>query len=520
MTELDLSNAIDSLDANKSPGIDNIHIKHIKKCKHTLSKILLKLINLMFETAVIHPDLKTAIIRPVHKSGSKAKVDNYRPIAVLPVIDKIMERYVANILINYLEKYNILSPNQYAFQKKKSTITLLEAFSDEVNRKLNDGYYVCTLFLDLSKAFDTLDHNILLNKLYNIGIRGTFLNWFKSYLSDRFITTRIHNIYSEKLRIPFGVPHGSILGPLLFLIYINDINDINITGSLYQYADDTVILSSNKCLLSALNNLQYDFNILNLWFNANSIHLNAKKTKYICFHTPGANQENNLSLCSHSLHCQNKMCLSNNTCTENCSNIEMVRSIQYLGLTLDHHFRWKQHIMSICNKLRYCSVLFSKVQYVIPLKTKILIYKALCESIIGYGITIYGCTYTSYMLKIESLQYNIMKLIVPYNRNNFQLVRFSSSEKLGILTARDLYRYKVILKHYYSSRYKIKANHYITTRFISNQMYIVPSFTNNYGRMTQKYQVPYIFNEIPRNLLALNSFSTIKHKIKNWIFHN
>ena len=215
----DIISIIDSLKKNSSPGIDNIKSTYIIASKFSIAELITYLLNTIFETGIIPEQLKISIVRPIYKGGIKNQFENYRPIMILPVMEKILEKFILIHLKLHLKKHKIISNCQHGFQEGKSTSTLLEDFVDNVYNSLNDGKHGCAIFLDLRKAFDVLDHQILLSKLQNIGIRGNLTNLFKNYLQERKITTKINNSFSKANSIKTGVPQGSMLGPLLFLIY-------------------------------------------------------------------------------------------------------------------------------------------------------------------------------------------------------------------------------------------------------------------------------------------------------------
>jgi len=227
---------------------------------------------------------------------------------------------------------NILYAKQYGFQKGHSTEHAIMQLVDQINNSFEHDQYTLGVFIDLSKAFDTVDHEILIAKLENYGIKGNNLNWFKSYLKNRKQFIRVENISTDFQEIVCGVPQGSILGPLLFLIYINDLKDAsNILNSI-MLADDTNLFYSHRNIENLFSTMNIELENINEWFKANKLSLNVKKTKFILFYKKALTKSGNVTpLNIPSLQIGNK-------------NIERVSSIKFLGVMLDGHFSWKEHI--------------------------------------------------------------------------------------------------------------------------------------------------------------------------------
>lgn len=280
--ENEIYNCIKNLN-NVSLGHDNLHCKVIKTMACFISVPLSHIINLSLQNGTIPTDLKQARVIPVYKSGDKSLKSNYRPISVLPVFFKIFERIVYIRLLNFLEKHDIIYEHQYGFLPKKSASHALISFVNKIidafeNNKLSFG-----IFLDFSKAFDTLDHNILMFKLHHYGIHGIGYHWFNDYLSNRSQYVNISNVNSHMCSIKTGVPQGSILGPLLFLLYINDLPFASSCLKFTLYADDTNIFYEHPDIDLLIHHLNSEMIKVKNWFAANKLLLNAKKSIAILF---------------------------------------------------------------------------------------------------------------------------------------------------------------------------------------------------------------------------------------------
>jgi len=278
--------------------------------------------------------MKLSKVTPIFKSGQPNSSKNYRPISVLPSISKILEKVVYKRLYSFLIKHNILSPSQPGFGQNLSTeLAILEMQDRIIKHKLEKSLCV-GMFLDLSKAFDSLDHSILLDKLAHYGIRGLPLNWFKSYLDNRKQYIHISKTDSEPMNISHGVPQGSILGPLLFIIYVNDLptNCKNCTTLLF--ADDTNLLFVSKDLPTLIPVINSSLSNISKWFSSNKLSLNVNKTNYVIFHSV-----------------KQKIPIQYPNIQINGISITRVKTTKFLGVHMDETLSWKDHINKKANQV-------------------------------------------------------------------------------------------------------------------------------------------------------------------------
>ena len=247
--------------AGKSAGYDNIPMHVYYKTIYWQHFLLTHIINLSIIHGIVPDELKIARVVPIFKSGDKALFSNYRPISVLPCFSKFLERIIYNRIITYLNDFNVLCDNQYGFRKNRSPSLALIDLCDKISSAFDRREHAIGVFLDLSKAFDTVNHVILFDKLEHYGIRGLALEWVKSYFSERKQFVEFNNVRSSPQEISCGVPQGSILGPLFFILYVNDLNNASMLDAIL-FADDTNLFISHSDPVYLINTLNREFNKL------------------------------------------------------------------------------------------------------------------------------------------------------------------------------------------------------------------------------------------------------------------
>jgi len=437
-TENEILNIISDLKASSAKGYDQIPISLIKFCKQEFAPILSYLINDSF-TAGIFPDgAKIAKVVPIYKNGDKKLLNNYRPISILSSFSKIIEKAMFNRLISFLERHSILHPNQFGFRKKLSTNSAILQLVDKLNKALDENKVTIGVFLDLSKAFDTIDHHILVTKLENYGVRGTVNHWFKSYLQNRSQYTILENTHSNSRQISCGVPQGSILGPLLFLIYINELNMITDSVETIMFADDTNLFISGKDLSVLESNLNTLLNKVSEWLRYNLLSLNLAKTVCIVF---AKKKLRPLQLLIAG------------------TPIEQVLETKFLGVIISANLTWKSHIDTVCTKMAKNIGIIAKVRHILPQWQVRQLYLTLVQPYLTYCCLVWASDVrTGILSRIHKLQKKYCRLILFAH---FQAHSPPLFRALNILTIYDLYVYQAKI-------YMFKITHNLLPRGFLN----------------------------------------------------
>jgi hypothetical protein len=508
----EIEKQIDKLNVGKAPGTDGIRVQDLKFVKMQISPVLAKFVNMCVGGGVYPTPLKKSIIRPIYKQGSHLEYSNYRPIAILSVVNKITEKVIINKIHSFLDTHNIISPTQHGFRKARSTSTALVQFADDINEKLDNRMYVVVLFLDFKKAFDTLDHEVLLNAMKECGIRGPVNQWFGSYLKNRTLHTMIQGETGEEANIMYGVPTGSVYGPVGYIMHVNSISNVVEHSSTYMYADDTCLVCADRDITLIQQKLQYDFNNILKWAHDNGIILNVTKTKCMLVNSPKMKlPAESVKIIGHTYEC-----LHNDLVLCNCNPLEVVRSYRYLGLTIDNHFNWKPHVDGVCNKLRAILCKLKNLNRVLNKSTLLILYHALAESVLSYGLIAYGRTFKTYLDRIYKLQQRMLKAIVDKKTKQNCKGRYHILfKKCKVLPVHVKFKYVMAIEQYRCHVYKIVKTQNRNLRLSLRKMYIEPRSNNYYGQRTRRYLIPRIYNNIGFLEKDCKSIRIFKSKVKD-----
>ena len=505
ITENQVKDCINALDTDKSPGLDNVHPKLLKAARDIVSKPLTHIFNLTISQGIIPQKLKDSRVLPIFKgSGSKDNPGNYRPISIISVCGKLLEKIIHNQIIQVIGD-KCLYKFQYGFQRGLGTSDAIRELVDDLLFNLHEGTTSVGIFIDLKKAFDTVDHDILLEKMYGYGFRGVANTWLRNYLKGRSQTVKIQSSASLPLQLKVGVPQGSILGPLLFLLYINDIPECIHHGKLRLFADDTNVFYATKDPITMLNNIQEDTQRLESWLKRNKLTINASKSEYIVI------KPVNKTIPDIPIYLQNSL-------------LTRVDKVKYLGVFFDQHLTFKHHIEFLCKKISPIIGILGKVRWFLPKHICILLYKTLIHSQLAYCIESWGSASNFAFSPLERLQKKVLRFI---SHSAFDAHTAPIFHKLGILRVRELFFYKICIIVFKELRglkvctkYGFNRDNYSReTRSSTRGLLQIPHTTklSNSLFKTLSHVGPRFYNLIPQTAKDTESISNFKNCVSNWL---
>ena len=504
-TEHEIIDIVKLLKNNSAPGVDDFSTSVIKHVIEQLSKPLCHIYNQSLNLGIFPTKLKIARVTPIYKSGDKCLLNNYRPISVLSCFSKILERIVYKRLINFLNHNNILSDSQYGFRNKYSTSLALINIANKIVDAFEENSFLIGIFIDLSKAFDTINHNILLAKLNYYGIRGTANNWFHSYLTKRFQCTRYKSCTSDLKEIVCGVPQGSLLGPLLFILYINDLSTATNLFSYILYADDTNIICSDQNINSLCKKVNENLAKISEWFHSNRLSVNTKKCNYMLF----SNRLRNVDL-SH-FHVQ----LNN-------INIPRVETTKFLGVHLDSNLTWRSHISEIQTKVSKNVGVMSKLSYMLPKYALRMLYCTLVLPFFSYCNLVWANTFPTSLKQLNALQNKAIRIISHVQPRIHAKPLY---QELNLLTMNNIMKYQQAIFIYqcvngllptqFSNMFAFTQDNYnYRTRSSLSRQLIIPRHRTLSFQYNIRYSGPKVWNDLPLIIKSAPTLQIFKSKLK------
>lgn len=493
ITASEIVTVVSAMPVKFSVGCDNIPSLALKECIDILCVPLEKIFNLSFYTSTYPDLLKLSKIIPIHKAGDKNIPENYRPISILSTINIVFEKLIVRRIMSFLEGQSILTPCQHGFRKGRSTDTAVLSLSELINFHLNNNRTVVGIFLDIKKAFDTVNHSILLNKLECYGFRGMCLEFFKSYLENRKQAVQVADTRSEFLETTVGIPQGSVLGPIFFSLYINDLPCVVKNFSIFMYADDTALICAQDSPYHTFICANSELNDIHKWFSSNKLTLNTQKTKYIVFNSPRK------LLQEHS-----------RTLTLNNSALERVNTIKYLGVILDESFNWKPHIDEVCKKLSKACFLLHKCRNIFDIPTLRIIYFSIFHSHLNYCLVTWGHTYRTYLEPVIILQKRAIRFITNSDYTAHTLPLFRSLNIMPFTILID-YRTALMVQASISTNYPVSSSQFLCSRYESRNKvkgnYLTQQTKNIYGNRKLAANGVAVWNNLPLEIKQSRNFS-------------
>ena len=416
-TEDEFLKVVKNIEGNKSSGLEHLNNKVLKSILKVLVTQLRHIFNRSVESHSFPNNWKHAVVIPIPKKGDLTAVSNFRPISLLPQPDKIIEKLVHNRLNAYIESNYLLSTNQHGFRKNRSTLDAIFQLTSQINTNMDKRFPTLATFLDFKKAFDCVQHKVLIDKLKTLNIDTNTMLWLEDYLTDRSQIVLANNIHSDSLKIKQGVPQGSIMGPLLYIIYANDITKVIKKSHVALYADDTVLFSSCKNLKTACKNMQSDLHALQKWCIQNGIFANASKTKFMVFGSK-------LSLAK--ADCASiKLSINNQIITR-------VHAYNYLGMHLDEQLNYELHARGVIGRAKTKISQLRLMRRFLNQQAALLVYKNMILPILEYGDVFFSALSVLTRTKMQIMQNKALRAALDSNESTTGLHTLANLQPLKV----------------------------------------------------------------------------------------
>lgn len=503
VTSLEVATAIGGLRDGAASGYDRISVGFLKSMKQLLVPYLVEATNSVLQTQEFPAPFKTAKLVCLFKSGDPRSCRNYRPISILPTLSKILEKILYDRLMGFLHEADFFHPRQFGFLPRSNTSGACLSAVNVIHKGIESNRFVLAVFIDVSKAFDCVSHEILLNKMSSTGIRGTFHNLLSSYLFGRR-----HRLYYDDESncegpVTHGVPQGSRLSTLLFLVYMNDIFGLPLKSYMQLFADDILLVFSAEDKQTLLDDASSDLNLIYDWFYSNLLSFNVKKSTYMLIAAKGKDTVLNQDLFVRG------------------QKMERVESYKYLGLVIDSKLAWDKHVDLIKSKIRPFLALLRRTAYLLPSQLKLSVYYAYIHSHLVHLSAIWGATGSTRIMQLQRLQNKAIRLIFYQEYRGSDASTEDLRKKYGILQVADLIRYEFCMSIYKVQNRLLKTsfslattsdNHGYHTRRRSHVQ--LPRSRTNHSRSSVWHEGVNMFNSLPSPLRHATSILVFKRLLK------
>ena len=493
---------INKMNITKSTRSDVPKTKFLKLSKDIVAPFLALIFNKCIEEGVFPTSLKIAEIVPIYKSGKRTESNNYRPISLLSPFAKLFESQLYTQLNQFFSVNKLIYKKQYGFQKKVSTELALSSYCDLVSKEVDNKKVVCSVFLDLAKAFNTVDPDILLSKLNRLGVSGIPLELMRSYLTERKQYTKTNNATSTIKRIQLGVTQGSALGPLLFLIYVNDL-PASTNLDVRLYADDACITFSHEDHYTVQKTINKELVKVSNWLRHNKLFLNYKKSTYLIM-------TNQRSTYKFSFQVDGNI-------------LSQSKNTKYLGVRIDDRFTWQDHIIELRSKLARNNNALVRLRKFVNLNTLKMVYYSLVYSHIQYCISIWGSAAKTNLYNIETLQRQSLRIICfkPYRAltdlifKTLRILKVCDIHKLQL--GKLMFCYNKNLHNREENLTQVSQTHNYNTRIATQNNYYQPERRTSLGQQAFSYIGPSLWRTIPLDIKKSANLNIFKIKYKEYL---
>lgn len=504
--------SLKNLDINKSTGLDEIGPRLLKMSSSVIGESLTHIFNLSIKTSSFPEKWKEAKVKPLFKGGSSNDLNNFRPISILPVLSKVFEKHAHESLVTFLDKYKVLHMTQSGFRQNHSCETALIHMVEKWLWALDKGDMIGIILVDFRKAFDLVDHNILLKKLELHKLSPNSIKWFGSYLSGRKQKVSFKNTQSDYGSVKYGVPQGSILGPLLFLLFINDLPlHSNVMTDLY--ADDATLYDISASKEEIEKKLQTAILDLDNWCKQNGMVINIDKTKAMLITTRQKRSRINGNL----------QIYLNNTQVSTVSNEKV------LGVVIDNNLTWAEHVSKMAKKMSTNIWLMSKIKYYLSLEHRLIFYKSYIQPHLDYANIVWGNTTKNNLMQIEKLQKRACRVILDFNVSDVyqslnDLKIMTISERVFFRKAKFMFKISKELTPEYIYEMFTRRQHTsdgggesLMLRSMAAQNFILPKPHKELYKGSLAFSGPIIWNCLPYSVKSAPSVESFHNRCLQWM---